>query len=60
MTTVLRYAKAVAAGLVAGAAAAAGMASADGHLTLVGWLVVAAAALTGSGVVAVTPNKPPA
>lgn len=59
MTTVLRYAKAVAGGVVAGAAAVTA-ATADGHVSLTEWLVIAGAVIAGSGIVAAVPNKPPA
>jgi len=59
LSTILRYAKAVAGGLAAGAAALT-PALADGTVTGAEWLTIAIAVLGGAGIIAVIPNKPPA
>lgn len=60
LTTILRYAKAVAGGLAAGAAALT-PALADNVVTPTEWVTIALAVLVGAGVVAAVPNqKPPA
>jgi hypothetical protein len=58
VTGFLRYAKAVLGALGAGVAVAV-PAAADGHVTLLEWLGVAAAVLGVGGGVAAVPNKSP-
>jgi hypothetical protein len=60
LSTILRYAKAVAGGLAAGVAALT-PALADGTVTTTEWVTIAIAVLGGAGIIAVVPNaKPPA